>query len=304
MRTLIAAMMLSAVALMPGPADASLCYAFVEDLRRDLPGVRYAQVETPAPDPAPRATPETAPQTQTDADPVPAPVAPRSVRITYVAHSTFRIETEEGVTILTDFFGAKGSGPEPDVVTMNHAHETHYTDNPGDIPYVLRGWDHDGKGPADYKLRVRDVTIRNVTTDIRGYGGPEADGNSIFIFEVADLCIGHLGHLHHVPSEAHYAKIGRLDIIMAPVDGTFTLSLPQMIETLKTLKARVVLPMHAFGTYSLEQFLIGMSDEFAVKVNPTPDITVSLDSLPGEPTVLVLPSRPGVRMPSFGGDDI
>lgn len=278
MRILVTTLMLSFAALMPGAASASLCYAFVEDLRRDLPGIQYAQLGTP------------------DVD-------PRSVRISYVAHSTFRIETEEGITILTDYFGGRGDGPDPDVVTMNHAHETHYTDTPGDIPYVLRGWDHDGKGPADYKLRVRDVTIRNVTTDIRGWGGPEADGNSIFIFEVADLCIGHLGHLHHVLTEPHYARVGRLDIVMAPVDGTFTLDLPAMIEVLKTLKARLVLPMHAFGTYSLERFLLGMSDEFAIKVNETPDITVSLDNLPGEPTVLVLPTRLGVNVPGIGDDD-
>ena len=44
---------------------------------------------------------------------------------------------------------------------------------------------------------VDDVYIRNVPTDIRNGGAMEADGNSIFIFEVAGLCIGHLGHLHH-----------------------------------------------------------------------------------------------------------
>jgi len=280
MRNLLTAFTLIAAALLPGTATASLCYAFVEDLRRDLPGVRYAQLGTPATD-----------------------TGPRSVSITYVAHSTFRIETEEGVTILTDYFGAHGEGPRPDVVTMNHAHETHYTDYPSpDIPYVLRGWNHDGKGPADYKLRIMDVTVRNVTTDIRGWGAPETDGNSIFIFEVADLCIGHLGHLHHVPTEQHFARIGRLDVVMAPVDGTFTLDLPSMIDTLKTLKARLVLPMHAFGTYSLEQFLVGMSDEFSIRLNEGPEITVSLDSLPGEATVLVLPTRNAGLEPQFDDD--
>lgn len=266
------------MAFLPGPAFASLCYAFVEDLRRDLPGVRYAQLGTPS-------------------------SAPRSVTITYVAHSTFRISTEEGVVIATDYFGANGPGKRPDVVTMNHAHETHYTDTPDPkIPYVLRGWDHDGKGPADYKLRVRDVTIRNVTTDIRGWGEPERDGNSIFIFEVADLCIGHLGHLHHVLTEEQYAKVGRLDIVMAPVDGTMTLALPQMIEVLKTFKASVVLPMHAFGGYSLTQFLAGMKGPFAIDLNETSSVTYSLDTLPRQPLVLVLPSQRGVTVPNMGDD--
>ncbi|MEM9062974.1 MAG: MBL fold metallo-hydrolase [Pseudomonadota bacterium] len=274
---------------LPGQAAASLCYAFVEDLRRDMPGVRYAKLET-----------------ATDAIPV-SGVPAGTVRITYVAHSTFRIETAEGVTIATDYFGtagrdAEGESIRPDIVTMNHAHETHWTAYPDpEIPYVLRGWNHDGKGPADYKLKVRDVVVRNVTTDIRGWGEPEADGNSIFIFEVADLCIGHLGHLHHSLTEQHYAKIGRLDIVMAPVDGTMTLNIQDMIEVLKTFKARIVLPMHAFGNYSMEQFLRGMSDEFSVTVHDGPTLDVSFQTLPREAMVMFLPNVPG-NEPDFGLD--
>ncbi|MEM7213137.1 MAG: MBL fold metallo-hydrolase, partial [Pseudomonadota bacterium] len=234
---LTATLLLATMLIVPSTSLASTCYAFVEDLRRDLPGVRYAKLAT-----------------ANDATPV--SVEQGSVRITYVAHSTFRIETAQGVTIATDYFGtagrtADGEAIRPDIVTMNHAHETHWTAYPDpEIPYVLRGWNHDGKGPAEYKLKVRDVVVRNVTTDIRGWGAPEADGNSIFIFEVADLCIGHLGHLHHKLTEQHYSKVGRLDIVMAPVDGTMTLNIDDMIEVLKTFKARIVLPMHAFGGYS------------------------------------------------------
>ncbi len=84
--------------------------------------------------------------------------------------------------------------------------------------------------PAQIHERIGDVLIRNVTTDIRRYYGDDAggemvkDGNSIFIFEVAGLCIGHLGHLHHKLDESHFAAIGRLDIVMVPIDGSYTMS--------------------------------------------------------------------------------
>ncbi|NIX22805.1 MAG: Zn-dependent hydrolase, partial [Actinobacteria bacterium] len=93
-----------------------------------------------------------------------------------------------------------------------------YTDFPDPaIEHVLRGWNPEG-GPAEHDLDVGDVHIRNVPTDIRGWSGlVEPDGNSIFIFEVADLCIGHLGHLHHRLSDADLALIGRLDVVFAPV---------------------------------------------------------------------------------------
>jgi L-ascorbate metabolism protein UlaG (beta-lactamase superfamily) len=246
----------------PAQALASRCYAFVEG----VPGVRYASLGLVA-------------------------AAAREVDITYVGHSTFRIETAAGIVIATDYFGASGTGKVPDAVTMNKAHETHFTDYPDPaIPHVLRGWNPAGTGPAEHLLTLEDVTIRNVTTDIRGWGTPEKDANSIFVFEVADLCIGHLGHLHHELSEVHYALLGRLDIVMAPVDGSFTLAIGSMIEVLKTLKARLVLPMHAFGQYSLTRFLDGMRDEFEIVIHDSRTITVSLDTVPSRPTVLVLPT--------------
>ena len=81
------------------------------------------------------------------------------------------------------------------------------------------GW-RTGGVPADHYLDLGEMLVRNVTTDIRdrfGGGFRIEDGNSIFIFEVAGLCVGHLGHLHHEPSDDTYAAIGRLDVVMAAV---------------------------------------------------------------------------------------
>jgi len=111
------------------------------------------------------------------------------------------------------------------------------------------------------------------------------------VFEVADLCIGHLGHLHHELSDVHHALLGRLDIVMAAVDRTFTLEIDKMIALLKRLKARMVLPMHIFGKHSLNRFLAGMGDDFEIVRHPSRSITVSLDTLPSRPTVLVLQGR-------------
>lgn len=257
---LLAVLTLISLLAAPLAALASPCQAFVNA----WPGRQYADLG-----PLAQAAPE--------------------VVIEYIAHSSFRLRTTDDVVIVTDYFGASGPGRVPDVVTMNHAHSTHFTDYPDPaIPYVLRGWKTGGQ--AEHYLQLRDVLVRNVPTDLRSFGF-EANGNSIFIFEVGDLCIGHLGHLHHEPSEQHYAAIGRLDVVMAPVDGTFTLNLGQMINVLKRIKARIVLPMHAFGPGSLERFLAGMKDDFEIRVEPTDMLRVSSESLPTRPTVVVLPNR-------------
>ena len=170
------------------------------------------------------------------------------VRITFAGHSTYVIETPEGVSIATDFNGWAGPDVRPRVVTMNKAHSTHFTSFPDPlIEHVLTGWNPDG-GPVKHRLMVDDVYIRNVTTDIRSWdGGMEADGNSIFVFEVAGLCIGHLGHLHHRLEDRHFAQIGRLDIVMVPVDGGLTLSHEGMTEITRRLQSSIVLPMHRRG---------------------------------------------------------
>ncbi|MEO0960463.1 MAG: hypothetical protein AAFY66_18750, partial [Pseudomonadota bacterium] len=48
-----------------------------------------------------------------------------------------------------------------------------------------------------------------------------------------------------------------------------------------------VLPMHAFGPSSLKLFVDGMADEFAINRLATPDLDISLDTLPSSPTVVV-----------------
>lgn len=259
--SILAAPALSLLAATPAAATVSPCYAFAQN----SPLVRYANFQ-------------------------PQNLAENEVGLTYVGHSTFLIETASGVTVATDFAGWAGPGVMPEVVTMNHAHSTHYTNSPDPaIEHVLRGWNPLGDGPAAHDLTIDELRIRNVTTDITGWSQLiEKDGNSIFVFEIADLCIGHLGHLHHIPTDEQFAEIGFLDIVLAPVDGGYTMRIEDMIETLKRLRARVVIPMHAFGEFTLNKFVAEMSDIFDVVRLPEHSVVVSDANLPVRPTILVL----------------
>lgn len=264
-----AAMLAACLAFVPAPVIAaedeepiSQCLA----VARNIGGVQYASL-------------------------TPVALQAGEVSITFVGHSTFRIETEGGVVIATDYNGRAGAGRTPDVVTMNRAHYSHFTFSPDPaIEHVLHGWGEDG-APARHRLRVGDVYIRNVTTDIRSSEevGRMEDGNSIFIFEVAGLCIGHLGHLHHELTPSQRAKIGRLDVVFVPVDGGYTMAQSAMIRVLQELRASIVIPMHAFGPHTLERFVAGMKDSFRIDYAVEPTITVSLRSLPGTPEVLLMP---------------
>ncbi len=214
------------------------------------------------------------------------------VRITYIGHSTFLLESPQLVRIATDYNDYVRPPLVPDIVTMNHAHTSHYTDNPDPaIKYVLRGWAADEK-PARIDMTYKDVRIRNVPTNIRRWdGGTERHGNSIFIFEMANLCIAHLGHLHHTLTQQQLNEIGRVDVAMAPVDGNMTLDLEGMVEVLHALKAPLIIPMHYFSAYTLDRFLSRVRQDWDVQIDEVPSIVLSKATLPTKPKVLVLPGH-------------
>lgn len=216
------------------------------------------------------------------------------VRISYVGHSTFLVESPRGIKIATDYNDYVKPRVLPDIATMNHAHSTHYTDYPDPgIKHVLRGWGPSPDRPARHDLTVSDVRVRNVPTNIRDWagGGTERHGNSIFIFEMANMCIAHLGHLHHTLNQQQLNEIGRIDAVMVPVDGGVTLDLDGMVEVLTALKSPLMIPMHYFSTYSLRRFLDKLGQTFQVEMNETGSTVISKTTLPDKPTVRVLPGR-------------
>ncbi len=219
-------------------------------------------------------------------------LAPNEARITYIGHSTFLIESPKLVRIATDFNDYLRPPVLPDIVTMNHAHSTHYTDRPDpDIKFVLRGWREDGK-PANHDITYSDVHVRSVSTNIRDWnGGTEFNGNSIFIFEVGSLCIAHLGHLHHTLTQQQLNDIGHIDVLLVPVDGSFTMDLEGMVEVVQSIKAPLMVPMHYFSTFTLRRFLERVSQQYEIEFAEIPSFVVSKATLPTKGKFLVLPGH-------------
>jgi L-ascorbate metabolism protein UlaG (beta-lactamase superfamily) len=218
-----------------------------------------------------------------------AAVPEGAVAVTFLGHASFLIESPAGVRIVTDYNDAIRSPVTPDIVTMNNAHPTHYSEavEPG-VKYVLRGWDPGG-GVATHRLEYRDVRIRNVPTNVRELGGTRYNGNSIFVFEIADLCIAHLGHLHHTLTQTHLAELGTIDIVMVPVDGVWTLNQEDMIEVLQQIKPKVVIPMHIFTRATLDKFLSRIGDLYTVRNASSRTAVFSRSELPQTAEILVLP---------------
>lgn len=172
------------------------------------------------------------------------------VAIEYVAHSCFRIHTK-GARILIDPFASHlwlgydfPRSLAADAVLITHPHYDHDAD-------VLIGhqpppWASDVRvmrDPGAYK--VSGVAI----TGIRGkHGGPWGkefgQTNTIWLLEVDGLRIAHVGDNGPL-SEANLKELGRVDILMLPIDAKrHILKDAEIDEIRKALHPRVLTPMH------------------------------------------------------------
>ena len=117
------------------------------------------------------------------------------------------------------------------------------------------------------------------------------NGNSIFVFGIADLCIAHLGHLHHTLTQSHLADLGAIDVVMVPVDGAWTLNQQDMIEVLHQIKPKIIIPMHIFTEATLDKFLTKIGDLYPVRRASSRTLVLTRSGLPASAEILVLPGR-------------
>lgn len=211
-----------------------------------------------------------------------------NLRIAFVGHASFEIETPGGARILTDYNGYNRAGRLPHIVTMNRAHGSHYTDivDPG-IIHVLRGWDPAG-GIARHNVAHLDARVRNIPTNLNNFGGKWSNDNSMFVIEAAGLCVVHISHLHHVLGPDQVTELGRVDIALAPIDGMWTMSHIELFEVLAKMEPRLIIPMHYGSPGGIQAFIAQAKTKYEVREHPDSSILVSFRTLPKSPEVLFL----------------
>lgn len=212
------------------------------------------------------------------------------VQIKYIGHSTFELETPGSIRIATDYNDIYRPFLPPTVATMNGAHSTHYSLSPDpEIEHLLYGWNPEG-GPMDHDLTVGDVRIRNIQTNIRSWDGETRRlGNSIFVFEIADLCIAHLGHLHHRLTKEDYLRLGQIDVVFAAIDNSSTLRIDSLMDVLKGIGPAMIIPMHFHFAGALPAFK-GRAAEAGYQIveAEAPDLVISKGTLPARTTVYIM----------------
>ena len=209
-------------------------------------------------------------------------------RITFLGHSTFAIETPGGAMAATDYFGLPTPGRLPDIVTMNNSHSSHYTDfvDPA-VQFGLRGWDPAG-GMARHQVKYKDMRVYNLPTNIFDTGKNATNGNSVFVFETAGLCLAHLGHLHHFLSKEQISRLGRIDVLFVPIDGIYTLSHAEAMHIIDQIRPRVIMPMHMQSFAAVYEFPEIAGTKYKIIQQKTNSIEINRAMLPHQTEVWVL----------------
>jgi L-ascorbate metabolism protein UlaG (beta-lactamase superfamily) len=172
-------------------------------------------------------------------------------KLTWYGQSCFLLESPGGARVVMDPIPA-GLGYTPpaalagDVVTVSHEHGDH--NNVALVvgkPVVLRGLTPDKKGWVPITQKVKDVAIRSVGVYHDDKEGKERGLNAVFVFETGGRRIAHLGDLGHLLTDKQLADIGKVDVLLIPVGGAFTIDAAQATRVVDQLQPRqIVLPMH------------------------------------------------------------
>jgi len=215
------------------------------------------------------------------------------MKIRWMGHSCFEIQSETGRTIVTDPFdesvGYK-AGFSGDIVLVSHDHFDH---NAVDMVSVPRGSQRGEprviKGPGEH--REDGLVFKGVSSFHDDRAGSERGSNTIFVMALDGIRLCHLGDLGHVLNQDQVNEIGQVDVLLVPVGGRYTIDAGQADTVISQLNPRVVIPMH-YKTDVLDFPISGVDEFTAGKDNVVStgrqEVEIDRDSLPETRQIILL----------------
>jgi len=183
------------------------------------------------------------------------------MKIKWLGHASFLITSDAGTKIITDPYVAGGGlrygeiEESADIVTVSHGHGDHNNvaavqGNPAVVKEVA-------------PVELKGIKFNGIPTYHDSAGGKERGNNIIFCFEVDGMRVCHLGDLGHQLGDKEVAELGKVDILLIPVGGFFTIDASVATEVCSKLTPRVIIPMHykndrcVFPIAGVDEFLQG-----------------------------------------------
>jgi len=211
------------------------------------------------------------------------------IKIKWLGHAAFLITSDTNIKIITDPYQAGGGikyapiTEKADYVTISHQHFDHnYTNDIRGNPIIIRG-----VGLHQEEL----FTFKGIDSFHDDRDGELRGKNTIFCFNVNDINICHLGDLGHLLSQDKIEEIGKVDILLIPVGGTYTIDANQATDLCKNINPKVITPMHFktpklnFPITDARPFISGKEN---VKELDSSEIEITKQQLPVNTEIIVL----------------
>lgn len=188
------------------------------------------------------------------------------LKIKYLGHACFLITSPQDVKILMDPYDSK-LGYEmpdvsPDIVTISHEHKDHNNAAMAKTkPVILRGLKDNGKDWERINYKMKDVEIVSIPSYHDANKGADRGKNTIFKILVGGINFVHLGDLGHLLETFHLRMLGRIDILLAPVGGYYTIGAQEVDQILSSFRPKITIPMH-YKTLRTQNLPINRVDDF------------------------------------------
>ena len=208
------------------------------------------------------------------------------MEISWLGHSCFRIKGKQA-TVITDPYppdlGYSLGKLTANIVTVSHQHAGHsYVQGINDEPRLITG-------PGEYE--IGGVLITGIATFHDQERGQKRGKNTVYLMEVDEVSVCHLGDLGHVLTAEQVEEIDDVDVLLLPVGGVSTINAPMAAEIVRQIEPRAVVPMHyktealSWELEPVDRFL----KEIGVKeINSQQKLSFTKSSLPISTQVFLL----------------
>ena len=154
------------------------------------------------------------------------------MKLIWYGHACFELRSSAGSVVFDPYRPGSVPGlslPElsADAVICSHGHSDHNYSEAVKLS---------GREP-EFKVTQIPVFHDDQCGKLRGK-------NLCSIVEADGLRIAHLGDLGHPLSGDELSRFGRLDLLMIPVGGVYTVDAAQAKELVEALRPRITVPMH------------------------------------------------------------
>ena len=206
--------------------------------------------------------------------------------ISWLGHSCFRIKGKQ-TTIITDPYppslGYSLGNPTANIITVSHQHQGHsYIQGIGGEPRLVTG-------PGEYE--IGGILIIGMATFHDAEGGKQRGKNTVYLMEVDEISVCHLGDLGNVLTAEQAEEIDNVDVLLLPVGGISTIDAALAAKVVRQLEPKAVIPMH-YKTEALNRELepVGkfLKEIGVEQINPQPKLSITKSSLPDSTQVFLL----------------